>query len=375
MMEPLKNFFHYTRSERNGAVVLLFLCIALALAPRLIPLFQPAPTIDFSEEEVLAEMLPPVDSEQEDAGSPGTLPAQLFEFDPNTATKEELMQLGLRERVAGAIVNYRSKGGKFKKAEDFQKIYTLSEEDYRRLTPYIRIAGSESPRSVATEPQVFLLFPFDPNTANEAELRTLGLPENVARAILRFREKGGKYRKKEDLQKIYTLSEAQYRRIEPYITIEETATPTPSYTATERPASYEKSESVVIDINQATQEEWQKLRGIGPGYSGRIIKRRDELGGFSSVEQVAETWGLPDSVFQSIRLQLRPSPVLRTIPINAATAEALAAHPYIRQRRIAEAIVSYRNNHGPFRSADDLRKLQVLKPETVEKLLPYVAFD
>lgn len=375
MMEPLKNFFHYTRSERNGAVVLLILCIGLAFAPRLIPLLRSAPDIDFSEEEALAEMLLPVETEQEDATSPGTLPAQLFAFDPNTATKEELMQLGLRERVAGAIVNYRSKGGKFKKAQDLQKIYTLSEDDYRRLAPYIRVAGSGSPRSDAAEPQVFLLFPFDPNTANEAELRTLGLPENVARAILRFREKGGKYRKKEDLQKIYTLSDTQYRRIEPYITIEETTSPPPSYTTAERPASYEKSESVVVDINQATQEEWQKLRGIGPGYSGRIIKRRDELGGFSSVEQVAETWGLPDSVFQSIRLQLRPSPVLRTIPINAATAEVLAAHPYIRQRRIAEAIVSYRNNHGPFRSADDLRKLQVLKPETVEKLLPYITFD
>lgn len=372
MMEPLKNFFHYTRSERNGAVVLLFLCIALALVPRLIPLFQAAPAIDFSEEEVLAELLPPVEPEQEDAASPGTLLAELFQFDPNTATKEELIQLGLRERVAGAIVNYRSKGGKFKKAEDLQKIYTLSESDYLRLAPYIRIAGSESSRGVA-EPQVFLLFPFDPNTANEAELRTLGLPENVARAILRFREKGGKYRKKEDLQKIYTLSEAQYRRIEPYITIESAAAANPA--TAEKPAAYEATEPVVIDINQATQEEWQKLRGVGPTYAGRIIKRRDELGGFSSVEQVAETWGLPDSVFQSIRLQLRPSPVLRTLSINAVTAEALAAHPYIRQRRIADAIVSYRTNHGPFRSADDLRKLQVLKPETVEKLLPYITFD
>jgi competence ComEA-like helix-hairpin-helix protein len=370
-MEPLKNFFHYTRSERNGAVVLLFLCIALALAPRLIPLFRPAPAIDFTEEEALAQMLPPVETEQDDAASPGRLPAQLFTFDPNTATKEELMQLGLRERVAGAIVNFRSKGGKFRKKEDLQKIYTLSEEDYLRLVAYIRIAGSETTRTA--EPQLFMLFPFDPNTANEAELRTLGLPENVVRAILRFREKGGKYRKKEDLQKIYTLSESDYLRLEPYITIEGAAASAPG--TAEKPASYEAPEPVLIDINQATQEEWQKLRGIGPTYAGRIVKQRDALGGFSSVEQVAETWGIPDSVFQSIRLQLRPSPILRPIAINTATAETLMAHPYIKQRRVAEAIVSYRNNHGPFRSADDLRKLQVLKPETVEKILPYVAFD
>jgi len=366
-MESLKNFFHYTRPERNGALVLILLCIALALAPRLIPLFSPAETVDFSADLAIVDSLALL----EDAGTADpAASAGLFPFDPNTASKEELMRLGLRERTASSIVNYRSKGGQFRKKEDLQKIYTLSEEEYLRLAPYIRIAGAAT-EAVAAK-RSYTLFPFDPNTATEAELRDLGLPENVVRAITRFREKGGKYRRKEDLQKIYTLSEADYRRIEPYIAIaSQGSIPT---IALDVPKAYDAPETVNIDINRAGEEEWQRLRGIGPAYSARIVKFREALGGFASVEQVAETRGLPDSTFQRIRLQLRPSPIFRPLPINTISAEALATHPYI-DRRSAEALVAYRNNHGPFRHADDLRKVYALKAEVLDKLMPYLVFD
>lgn len=366
-MESLKNFFHYTRPERNGALVLVLLCIALALAPRLIPLFSPAQALDFSADLAIADSLA---QDAEAAAIDLAASAELFPFDPNTASKEELMRLGLRERTAGSIVNYRSKGGQFRKKEDLQKIYTLSEEEYLRLAPYIRIAGAAT--KAAAAPRSYTLFPFDPNTATMEELESLGLPENVVRAITRFREKGGKYRRKEDLQKIYTLSEADYRRIEPYIAIaSQGAIPT---VALDMPSSYDAPETVSIDINRAGEEEWQRLRGIGPAYSARIVKFRDALGGFASIEQVAETRGLPDSTFQRIRLQLRPSPIFRPLSINVVSAEALAAHPYI-DRRSAEAVVAYRNNHGPFRHADDLRKVYALKPEVLEKLGPYLVFE
>ncbi len=372
-MKPLKDFFHYTRSERNGALILLLLCIILMVAPRLFVLFPSSERIDFEEEMRLAEQL--AQSSREEDGTPGT-PAQLFEFDPNTATQEELQRLGLRERTVKSIVNYRSKGGQFRKKEDLKKIYTLAEEDYFRLEPYIRIASNDSYSNYNSydkkEPKTYTLVAFDPNTATQEELLNLGLPKGVVTVMLRFREKGGKYRRKEDLKKIYILDEADYLRIEPYINIAGDGTSIPTV-ALDIPKSYENERSISIDINKASAEEWQQLRGVGPAFSGKITRFREALGGFASVEQVAETRGLPDSTFQKIRSQLRPSPVYRLMDINAADAETMDKHPYI-DRRTAEAIVSYRRQHGPFRSADDLRKVYALPEGWVEKMKPYLEF-
>ncbi len=370
-MKQLQDFFHYTRAERNGALTLLLLCIILALAPRLFSALKPSTRLNFEEDMRITEQLPAFIAEDE-ASVSASAEAQLFYFDPNTATKEELMRLGLRERVANAIVNYRSKGGQFRKKEDLQKIYTLSEADYYRLEPYIRIGGSAG-RSSATSSPAYALFPFDPNTASEQELLSLGIPEKVVQIILRYREKGGKYRRKEDLLKIYTLPETVYQRLEPYIQIGGTA-PIP-VVSLDVPPSYENTpRTVIIDINQAAESDWQTLKGIGPAYAARIVRFREALGGFASVEQVAETRGLPDSIFQLIRLQLRPSPVLRRLAVNTANAETLAGHPYI-DKRLAEAIVAYRQQHGNFRSAEDLKKVYALKSDLLEKLEPYLSFE
>lgn len=373
-MKPLKDFFHYTRSERNGALILLLLCLVLILMPRLYFLFGTSETIDFEEEMQLAEQL---SQPAEDAGE-ADVAAQLFEFDPNTATQEELQQLGLRDRTAKSIVNYRSKGGQFRKKEDLKKIYTLAEEDYLRLEPYIRIA-SKSNYSYSDDytydkkaPKTYTLVPFDPNTATQEELLSLGLPKGVVTVIIRFREKGGKYRRKEDLKKIYILDEADYLRVEPYISIAGDAGAIP-VVSLDIPKQYDNQKNISIDINQADAEAWQQLRGIGPAFSGKITRFREALGGFTSVEQVAETRGLPDSTFQKIKLQLRPSPVFRLIDINTATAEDLSKHPYT-DRRTAEAIVSYRRQHGAFRSAEDLRKVYALPEGWIEKMKPYLEF-
>ena len=115
------------------------------------------------------------------------------------------------------------------------------------------------------------------------------------------------------------------------------------------------------------------MRGIGPAYAKRIITFREKLGGFSSVEQVAETYGLPDSTFQNIKSRLQPSPVLHKIAINTISVAELRAHPYLETRQ-ATAIVSFREQHGAFHSVDDLRNIRALPAAVLEKLRPYLEF-
>ncbi|MDX1939503.1 MAG: helix-hairpin-helix domain-containing protein [Saprospiraceae bacterium] len=377
MKNFLHEYFYYTRSERNGALVLSILCVLLFVVPAFFPYIAPKPkSPDFevlfsSEKAAIA-----------DDHSSEEIEITLFEFDPNTASKEELELLGLSAKLAQTIVNYRNKGGKFYQTEDLQKIYTLKAEDYERLAPYVRIGGKNFPKAeskgYSKDRPIAQLFEFDPNTASASDFEKLGLSDKTAATIVKYREKGGKFQKPEDLKKIYGIKETDYERLKPFIVLTpaiEMKTNIASTTPVKSPDFPNRAtKPLAIDINQASPEEWQQLRGIGMAFAKRITTFRDKLGGFSSIEQVAETYGLPDSTFQQIKPQLKSSPIFRTIAINTASVEELKAHPYI-DARLAAAIVSYREQHGAFSSVGDVARLKALPPTTLEKLKPYLSFD
>lgn len=129
-----------------------------------------------------------------------------------------------------------------------------------------------------------------------------------------------------------------------------------------------------FDINVADTTRFIALPGIGSKLAARIVMFRDKLGGFYDVKQVGEVYGLQDSVFKKIHPFLRCDPgVIRRIAINDADKEELKTHPYIRWS-IAEAIVSYRDQHGRYSSKEDLFKLENVDVELLEKAMPYISF-
>jgi competence ComEA-like helix-hairpin-helix protein len=126
-----------------------------------------------------------------------------------------------------------------------------------------------------------------------------------------------------------------------------------------------------IDINLADTSQWIALPGVGSKLAFRIVNFRDKLGGFYSIEQVGETYALPDSTFQKIKSRLRVNgSSLRTININTATVEQLKMHPYIKWN-IANAMIQYRQQHGPYQSVEDLQKIAIVTPEWLQKVAPY----
>ena len=133
-------------------------------------------------------------------------------------------------------------------------------------------------------------------------------------------------------------------------------------------------EQVPVDLNRATMDDLLQLRGIGRTFALRIIEHRERLGGFTSLNQLKEVYGLPDSTLNTITpfLRLVSSPQ-RKIKINTATIEELT-HPYLIRKQ-AEVIVRYRVNHGAFRNMDDIKKVGVLSENVAEKLKPYIVFD
>ncbi|GAA4453802.1 helix-hairpin-helix domain-containing protein [Nibrella saemangeumensis] len=230
------------------------------------------------------------------------------------------------------------------------------------------------------------LFPFNPNTATVAKWQALGLPPWLAQRIERYRSKGGQFRKKEDLRKIYDFPPALYERLEPYIQLpEQTATPvyasrTPTVersfdrtpeVSTTRPAA--KPALVPFDINTADTTELKLLKGIGSKLAARIVKFRDALGGFVSEEQYRDIFGLDSLALEEMHRYAQVKSSVQKLNINTATAEELDKHMYISFRQ-AQVIVNYRNQHGLFASLESLKPIRVLDAKTIEKLGPYLAF-
>lgn len=236
-----------------------------------------------------------------------------------------------------------------------------SDEQYPIDDPYI----SES-RGSKSE-----LFDFDPNTVSAIDLQRLGMEKRTIKTLLNYRNKGGRFTKPEDLTKVWGLNPVFYERVKGYIQIPALKT---EITLNEAMVYTSKPKTLLsVDINVASQADFIALPGIGEKLSARIINFRDKLGGFYSIEQVAETYALPDSTFQKIKPLLRlTSGDIRKINLNQSTKDELKAHPYIRWN-LANAIIEYRSQHGNFNKMEDLKAINIIDEATYNKIIPYLS--
>ena len=312
--EFVRNYFNFTRKERRGIIILVSLILVFICLPFFYPLFiTPKQYNSYTEfeNEIAALNIEKNDSTKNNkyAGNfkngfydhsssrdkEEFVKAEVFYFDPNTASFGDWKRLGLRDKTIYTIQNYLSKGGKFYKPEDIGKIWGLSPSDAKRLIPYVSI------KSAAAEKRSF--------------------------------EKKG------------------YSQ-------------TTSY--------YASKANEPIDINLADTMAFISLPGIGSKLSQRIITFRNKLGGFYSVNQVGETYLLPDSTFQKIKSRLIISNIhVKQININTASVDEMKTHPYLRFN-LANAIFQYRQQHGNFSSVEEIKKIMLINEEIFNKVSPYL---
>ena len=217
------------------------------------------------------------------------------------------------------------------------------------------------------------MFYFDPNTLDASGWQKFGIKDKTIASMQKYIAKGGRFREPEDLRKVWGLRDDEKERLIPYVRIAvvEQPTYTKNYTPYEK-KTYEKKIIAMIDINVGDSAAFDELPGIGGGYSRRIINFRNRLGGFYKVEQIAETFGLPDSVFQKIKPLLKISGNdVKKINVNTAKEEELKAHPYIRWQ-LAKVIAEYKKQHGDFKTLQDLKKIMLINEETYNKISPYL---
>ena len=226
-----------------------------------------------------------------------------------------------------------------------------------------------------TNPQYF---EFDPNTASSSEWYRLGLSQKQIRVVKNYLAKGGKFYSNEDLKKIYSITEAQFKAFEPYIQINQST----SYTTRDRklpvPKDFVKKvekTNVIVEINTADSAMLDQLRGIGPAFASRIIRFRNRLGGIHDKEQLKEVYGMDSLRYSQLENQIvvNASSINR-LNMNKASFEELRHHPYLNFKQI-NAIIQYRKQHGNYNSTNDLKKVLILNEEIIRKIEPYLSFD
>lgn len=221
------------------------------------------------------------------------------------------------------------------------------------------------------------LFYFDPNNLSIDSWRRLGLSDKQIAVIKNYEKKGGRFKSKNDVRKMYSINAKLYKKLEPYIRIQvETIG---SGATAKAPLLYDKFETnhaELIDINTCDTTALMSLNGIGTILSKRILKYKEVLGGFYRIEQLKEVYGVTSETYDLIKDYITVSNLegIKKININQIDANSLGKHPYLSPKD-AKLIVNYRDQHGNYTNIEDFTKIGTLSDLAIAKIAPYLIFE
>lgn len=221
----------------------------------------------------------------------------------------------------------------------------------------------------------YSLFQFDPNTADSATLVKLGIRSYIASNILKFRNKGGKYRTIESFAKTYGLSNEKFEELKPYInieTIDVTIAKTDSLSSNTKAA---KTFSGTLELNTADTSSLMQIKGIGRGYARAIVRFRAQAGGYVNKQQLLELPHMTQERYNSIEAFFTvDNSLVQPINVNIASVDRLRAHPYLNFYQ-AKALYELRRKKGKLKNIDELKHLEEFDHQTINKIQPYLKFD
>lgn len=284
----------FSQGESNATLILIIIILIVAIVPRLMVNNQ-GTDISFDQIDLNKDNWNFQSSEMPQVQQTPTKPETIgtvFSFDPNKISYDSLLLLGLPPKVSSRVINYREKGGQFKKTEDLKKIYGLSDEHFSRLSEYVEIRKSNDIKA---------LFP----------------NEDVRKAEL-------------DLPK--------------------------------------------FEINSATEEQFKSISGIGDKLAARIVKYRNQLGGFHHTRQLSEVYGLNQDVITRLLDNSYLVPNLKQINLNTDSLQHLERHPYI-DNYTAKVIFNYRKQRGRIDSVSQLKQIKIISDSLYQKIYPYLSIQ
>lgn len=383
----IKDYFAFTKGEKRGVIVLLSIIVLITIGIQFIKFFRITEFTDFSKFDAEISVFEKERNNQlkEDSLSKLTknntlLPTELFEFNPNEIEDSSWLKLGFAAWQIKTINNYKAKGGSFRIKSDVAKIYGVSDTLYQLLYSYILLPdekASPTEKSSWQENQFdntntkvtrkTNYFSFDPNTISKEQWEQLGFKDWQIKTIFNYKEKGGKWKTKADVKKIFGLAETDYYKLEPFILL-------PDEILKPETSAIKKDYTKKVNINTANAKELTNLKGINSEkYAEIIVKYRTELGGFVKKEQLKEVWNLKIETYDEFvnQIELGINFLPQQLNLNNATAEELKIHPYI-DWNMAKAIIAYRKSHGSYKDVHDIKQIHLITDEIYSKIAPYL---
>lgn len=386
--EELKELFSFTSGEIKGIRVLI-LIIVIIMGSRIYFDLTSEEYIEDNTaflkeiEEFNAGLIPIDDQTYENRLDKYILQRydslKLFNFDPNTTTHAQFIELGLTEKQIETIQKYISRGGKYYDKQDFQRTYGIRQKQYEILKPYISLPEKssysknnydyyENDNYKQYEKNKYLNYKdsslyFNPNKSNAQNWLNLNFSEKQTEIIMKYFQNGGVIYQKEDLLNIFCIDEEKLNEIKSFIIIE---------TQKDKLAQEIIKIPDQIDLNLYSEDEFYSFGGFWKFNAAKIVKYREMLGGFYKKEQLLEIYGMKKEYYYKITQTVTADKSkIKKININFAEAEELSKHPYIKYHN-ANAIIEFRNTNGAFTDIHQLRDSKILSQTIFDKLKIYL---
>ena len=265
-------------------------------------------------------------------------------FDPNTISKDELIDMGIKESIAKSWTNYTSKGGRFSKTEDLKRLYSMNDYLYDKLKNFVEIKKQEKENKQR----------INPYKKQEAWVKN------------KYDSTNYKYNKKDSTtyqnNAKNTVSDIERKEYDA------------KFKASWKEKSSGLADDYIIALNTTDSTELQMLNGIGHVLSSRIIKYRDKLGGFHNMNQLLEVYGVKAALISNIMNKISFEGTLKKINLNHITVDSLVKHPYF-DYSTANIFINYRNHHGPYKGLGDVKKIIAIKQYWLDEVAPYFSYS
>jgi competence protein ComEA len=233
------------------------------------------------------------------------------------------------------------------------------------------------------------LFPFNPNSIDEYGWQKLGMSKGQIKTINNYLNKGGTFKYKEDLAKMYCISSEQYETLKDFILLpDKTEGRASSYDSakyqkdysdksysTTYPTSFPEKRKLNIEINSADSATLVQLKGIGPYLAGKIVQYRSRLGGFQYREQLLEVYRMDSIKLSDIEPEIHlDANNIHKLNLNKVEYPELAKHPYLSKNQV-KALLAYREQHGAFQKIEDIKKSVLIDENTFQKIKGYLLIE
>jgi len=254
--------------------------------------------------------------------------------------------------------------------------------DFHRVTPpsadesrWLALQSEIDSLKLQKATYVSKIYPFNPNFITDFKGYKLGMSVEQIDRLLAFRKTNKYVNSASEFQAVTKVSDSLLNVISPYFKFPDWVNNKRLRNQANLYHSEHKAKITMIDINNATAENLIKVYGIGAALSSRILKQKESLGGFVSMEQMKDVWGLSPEVVDQLQkhFNVGTTPNLLKININKASVKELSQFPYFRYP-ISKEIVTWRSMNGNIRNSEDLAKIRNFPVEKIDIIAVYLEF-